>query len=95
MESLELLKYVGLVTDKHSIEIQITIHQSTIEKNDKGKAEKLINDVIWESLLCSSNEILNNIILSADVETNLIKCSQTFIQNEEFHNKKRIPYRRV
>ena len=94
MESLELFSYVGLVTDKHSFENQIKFHQSTIEKIDEGKAEKYINEVIWESLLFSSNKILN-IILSEGVETNLIKCNQTFIENEEYYNKKRIPYRRV
>lgn len=71
----------------------ITIHQPIL-KNITTSHKHIEKEISWESILIKTNKNFNNTILTDKVSTDLLVDLEHFMNNEDYYNKKGIPYKR-
>ena len=102
LEGKIILKSKELIVDElkkyiHSINCSqshvITIHQATFsikENRDKEKSGRWI----WNTVNVITNKNFENTIVSSNVQKEFLDDLEYFIGNEEYYNRKGLPYRR-
>jgi len=86
--------YIQQVMNTRLGQRQINIQQCVIEKGRYGKDDQQETSIHWNSFTVETNKTLVNTIVRENVKTELFQDLEHFVQNEEYYNKKGIPYKR-
>ena len=90
----QLKEYVKHLLTLHFGTKIMSVHQPIIEKEESKSGKETRTNVYWKTFQIQTNKTLKNTILSKNVEENLLKDVDEFINNEEYYNTKGIPYKR-